>query len=167
MESDRKRQILDTAERLFSERGYHATSIRDIAASLELKGGSLYSHINGKEELLWRSLERAADRFKAALDPFLRSDAPAVERLQGIIAAHMRVITENLPAATVYFHEWRFLTDPQRTQFLERRDQYEKGLRGLVSAAIAAVERSFSAVAETVAGARRRSAKGLLSPPVR
>ena len=64
---DRKEQILATAERLFSERGYHATSMRDLAAALDLKGGSLYSHISGKEELLGWSLERAADRFTAAI----------------------------------------------------------------------------------------------------
>lgn len=135
MESERKIQILDTAERLFSERGYHATSMRDLAAELDLKGGSLYSHIAGKEELLWRVLERAADDFRAAIRPFAEGSEPPEWRLRGAICAHVRVIAENLDAATVYFHEWKFLGEPQRAEFLERRREYEATMRGIVTEA--------------------------------
>lgn len=134
---ERREQILATAERMFSERGYHATSMRDIAAALDLKGGSLYSHINGKQDLLWWSLERAADQFKAAITPFIEGDAPAIERLRGAIAAHVRIVAENLPAATVYFHEWRFLDGARRAEFLARRDAYERAMRAIVSDAVA------------------------------
>ena len=50
----RREQIHDVASRLFSERGYHATSMRDLAGELGMQGGSLYAHISGKEELLSR-----------------------------------------------------------------------------------------------------------------
>lgn len=144
VESERKSQILDTAARLFSVRGYHATSMRDLAAALDLKGGSLYSHISGKEELLWRILERAADTFLAAIAPFRHGEGPAEERLQGALRAHVRVIADNLDAATVYFHEWKFLGEPQRSTFLARRHEYEEAMRALVAAAV--VEGSFQRV---------------------
>lgn len=144
MESERKRQILDVAEQLFSERGYHATSMRDLARALDLKGGSLYSHISGKEELLWRILERAADEFHAAILPFAGGSGDPAVRLRAAIHAHVRVIADNLDAATVYFHEWRFLSEPRRSLFLERRRSYEQLLRGLVAEAVAAG--AFSAV---------------------
>jgi AcrR family transcriptional regulator len=136
-EFDRRDQILKTAERMFSERGYHATSMRDLAAELNVKGSSLYSHISGKEDLLWRSLLIAARRFAFAISPFLTSDAPAAERLRGAIAAHLEVITEDLPSATVYFHEWRFLGGERREAFLKQRDEYERNLRGIVRDAVA------------------------------
>src|SRR5687768_2881865 len=134
---ERKEQILRTAERLFSERGYHATSMRDLAAALDLKGSSLYSHISSKEDLLVWSLEIAAMRFAAAITGFLTPDKPAIERLHGTIQAHVQVIAEDLPAATVYFHEWRFLQGERRAGFLARRDEYERSMRGIVSEAIA------------------------------
>lgn len=140
MESERKLQILDTAERLFSERGYHATSMRDLAAAVALQGGSLYSHINGKEELLWRILERAADEFHAAIVPILARDASPADKLRHAVHAHVRVIAGTLDAATVYFHEWRFLAEPRRSTFLERRNHYEQALRGLVADAVASGE---------------------------
>jgi TetR/AcrR family transcriptional regulator, cholesterol catabolism regulator len=136
MQSERKTQILDTAEQLFAERGYHATSMRDLARAVELQGGSLYSHISGKEELLWRILERAADEFNAAITPIIASDNAPIEKLRAAIHAHVHVVANNLDAATVYFHEWKFLGEPQRTTFLHRRDHYEQVLRTLVADAI-------------------------------
>jgi AcrR family transcriptional regulator len=144
VESERKRQILDAAERLFSERGYHGASMRDLARELDLKGGSLYSHIDGKEELLWRVLERAASEFLGALQPIVDIPASPTARLRAAIHAHIRVITSNLDASTVYFHEWKFLAEPRRSAFLERRDHYEQLMRGLVAEAVASGE--FSSV---------------------
>lgn len=133
MASERKVQILDTAERLFSERGYHATSMRDLAQALNLKGSSLYSHIRSKDELLWLILERAANEFLASIQPFTTSsDLPAI-RLRAAIHAHVQVVTNNLDAATVYFHEWKFLREPQRNLFLASRREYEQTMRLLVT----------------------------------
>lgn len=133
---DRKEEILETAERLFSERGYHATSMRDIASALGLKGGSLYSHIKGKEELLWWGLERAASQFQEVQARFDAMNAPSIERLRGAIRAHIRIVANNLPAATVYFHEWRFLPEgPERLDFLARRNGYEEWMRQLIESA--------------------------------
>jgi AcrR family transcriptional regulator len=114
--------------------------MRDLARAVELQGGSLYSHINGKEELLWRILERAADEFHAAITPILARDASPADKLRQAVHAHVRVIAGNLDAATVYFHEWRFLAEPRRSAFLERRNRYEQALRGLVAEAVTSGE---------------------------
>lgn len=133
MVSERKVQILDTAERLFSERGYHATSMRDLAGALDLKGSSLYSHIRSKDELLWLILERAANEFLASITPFTTSSDPPAIRLRAAIHAHVQVVANNLDAATVYFHEWKFLREPQRSLFLASRREYEQAMRLLVT----------------------------------
>ena len=136
MVSTRKVQILDMAERLFSERGYHATSMRDLARALDLKGSSLYSHIRSKEEVLWLILERAANEFLATITPFTTSSEPPLVRLQAAIHAHVQVVANNLDAATVYFHEWKFLGEPQRSLFLASRYEYEQAMRLLVTECI-------------------------------
>ena len=61
----RKADILTTARNLFSERGYHGTSMRELAKSLDLKGATLYSHIHSKEEMLWEIVSMAAEQFLA------------------------------------------------------------------------------------------------------
>lgn len=69
MAVDRKEQIFSTARALFSERGYPATTVRDIARELNMQVGSLYAHINSKEDVLWQIVDGAAEQFLAAVEP--------------------------------------------------------------------------------------------------
>ncbi len=133
---DRRGELLAAAERLFSQRGYEATSVRDIAEALDIKAGSLYAHIETKEDLLWEILTAAADRFFAAVQPIVQSNLVTVEKLRRCIAAHVQVITKSAPAAAIFTTEWRHLSEPRRREFGERRDEYERIFRGLVQTAI-------------------------------
>ena len=69
--SDRHRDILEAAAGLFAERGYAATSVRDIGERVGLLGGSLYHYIKSKEALFVRihdmALQVAEDRIRAAI----------------------------------------------------------------------------------------------------
>lgn len=125
----RRNEIVAAAERLFRDKGYLATTMRDIADEMGMQGGgSLYAHISGKEELLWNIASEAIEAFFAAVTPAIQevaSESP-VDKLHAAMLAHMSVICERLSAAAVYFDEWRHLSQPKRGQFLERRDQYEQ-----------------------------------------
>lgn len=134
--ADRRDQVRATAERMFAHRGFHATSIRDIADALNIRGGSLYAHIESKDDLLWDIVIAAADRFFAAVEPIVRSDLLTVEKLKRAMIAHVRVITANLDAAAVFTTEWRNLSDSRRTEFAARRDSYERMIRELVHGCI-------------------------------
>ena len=57
--SERSEEVYVAALRLFREKGYHATSMQDIAGAVGLYKGSLYHYIGGKEELLVQVFERA------------------------------------------------------------------------------------------------------------
>ena len=133
---DRRSEVLEAAEKLFSVRGYEATSVRDIADVLSIKAGSLYSHIATKEDLLWEILEAAADRFFEAVRPIAQSNLVTVEKLKRAIAAHVGVVTRSATAAGIFTTEWRHLSEPRRSQFTARRDQYERMFRGMVHDAI-------------------------------
>lgn len=146
---ERRDQVLRTAERLFSQRGFHAASIRDIAEALNIKGGSLYAHIESKEDLLWDIVSAAADRFFAAVEPIVGGGLVPIEKLRRLIQAHVRVITDNLEAAAVYSNEWRNLSDDRRRAFAARRDAYEAIIRGLVRECMR--EGTFAAVDEKFA----------------
>lgn len=126
---ERREQILTVAGHLFSQRGYHATSMRDLARELSLQGGSLYAHISSKEELLIEVVRRAAERFLAVLDS-LRGDP--VTRVKGLVQGHLRVIAEELPRATVFFHEWKHLSPPLLEEAKTLRRRYEQGVQGII-----------------------------------
>lgn len=100
----RRREILATAGELFRRHGYHATSMRDIAGRLELRGSSLYAHIHSKEELLEEIVAEAAAAFLTAAEAVDPGLSPR-ERLATLIRNRLAVIASELPNATVFFHE--------------------------------------------------------------
>jgi len=132
----RKDQILAAAERLFREKGYLATSVRDIGKAVGVQGASLYHHVGSKEEILWTIASRAADEFFAALEPIIALETATPLKLRKAIIAHVGVITRNLDASAVYFNEWRHLKRKQRDQFARRRDEYEGMFRTLLGQGI-------------------------------
>lgn len=137
----RRDQIQAAAEKLFREKGYLATSMRDIADEMHMKGGgSLYAHIKGKEELLWEIANQAVRAFFGALEPILVKKISPIEKLREAMIAHMLVITAHLGATAVYFDEWRHLTGERRTEFAHFRDDYERQFQRLIHEGIASGE---------------------------
>jgi AcrR family transcriptional regulator len=131
----RRRAIEDVASALFRERGYAATSIRDIARVLEIQGASLYAHVASKEDVLWSIVDRAATTFELAADQATTgSDLSPAETLGALVRAHVQVIAADPELASVFVHEWRHLSADRRAAILVRRDAYEARYRDAIVA---------------------------------
>ncbi len=128
--------IYTKARRMFSERGYFATTVRDIADEVGIKGASIYAHVTGKEELLWELVLNAAQTFRDRVFPILNSDASPERKLRDAIIEHVTVIAENIESATIYFHEWKFLSPQRRRAVRDRRDAYERAFRDVLQEGI-------------------------------
>jgi AcrR family transcriptional regulator len=139
-DTPRKQQIEDAASTLFRERGYAATSVRDIAHALDMQGGSLYAHVASKEDVLWAIVVRAADRFNAEVGPIAESDRTAARKLRKMIRAHVAVVAGAQKDAAVFLHEWRFLSDERRANIAKRRDDYEGLFRRAIAEGVASGE---------------------------
>ncbi|WP_067930866.1 TetR/AcrR family transcriptional regulator [Alicyclobacillus kakegawensis] len=122
----RRQQILEAASVLFSTKGYHGTTIRDIADESGLLSGSLYAHIRTKEDLLFEITDAVADAFLERLTPIVESQAAPEEKFRSALAAHVAVVSDNLPAGAVFCHEWRALGDERRSVIQAKRDAYER-----------------------------------------
>ncbi|MDR5682695.1 MAG: TetR/AcrR family transcriptional regulator [Armatimonadota bacterium] len=128
----RHEELLAAAVRLFRERGYHATSMQDLAASLRVQRGSLYHYIEAKEDLLWEIMERALGRLFAAVEPVALSQRPPTERLRAAIAAHLAVAAELRDELTILHVELKSLSADRRRRMADRRDRYEALFRDLI-----------------------------------
>ncbi len=138
MVETRRQQIENAASEMFRERGYAATSVRDIARALDMQGASLYAHVASKEDMLWSIVTRAADRFDDAVAPIAADTGiPLPGRLAAMIRAHIRVVTDDLGNAASFLYEWRFLSDERRTDVARRRDAYEALYRDVIQQAVA------------------------------
>ena len=128
--STRKAELTRAAARLFAEKGYHGTSVGDLAGALGVQKGSLYSHIDSKADLLWEVAREGAEAFHAALDT-VPDEGPVVERIRLALRAHLRVVAEQLDIATVFVREWRYLEGEQRERYVAERRRYEERFRAL------------------------------------
>ncbi|GAA2826298.1 TetR family transcriptional regulator [Kribbella solani] len=118
-------KLLQTATWLFSERGFHGTSIRDIADAAEVAVSALYYYTNSKdrllEEIMRRSLGVLTSSAEAAVDGF---GEPA-ERLALLVGSHAVFHARNPRSAAVTDHEFTALSGKVRREILGLRDNYE------------------------------------------
>jgi TetR/AcrR family transcriptional regulator, cholesterol catabolism regulator len=128
--SARRTELTRAAARLFAEKGYHGTSVGDLAEALGMQKGSLYSHIESKADLLWEVAREGAAAFHAALDA-VPEEGPVLDRIREALRAHLRVVAEQLDVATVFVREWRYLEGARREEIVRERLRYEERFRAL------------------------------------
>jgi TetR/AcrR family transcriptional regulator, cholesterol catabolism regulator len=126
----RRSELTREAARLFAEKGYHGTSIGDLAKALGVQKASLYAHIQSKQDLLYETMRDGAAAFHAALDA-IPEELPAVEKIRLALRGHLRVVADQLDVATVFVREWRYLEGERREEILAERRRYEERVRGL------------------------------------
>jgi TetR/AcrR family transcriptional regulator, cholesterol catabolism regulator len=126
----RRNELTRQAARLFAEKGYHGTSIGDLAEAMGVQKGSLYAHIDSKADLLWEVARDGAAAFHAALDE-VDEALPATQKIRLALRAHLRVVAEQLDVATVFIREWRYLEGERHEEFVAERRRYEERFRAL------------------------------------
>ena len=128
--SARREELTRQAARLFAQKGYHGTSIGEIAEALGVQKGSLYAHISSKPDLLYETMAEGARAFHAGLEAIDDSLRPT-EKIRLALRSHMRVVADQLDVATVFVQEWRYLEGSRRDEIVAERRRYEERLRGL------------------------------------
>jgi TetR/AcrR family transcriptional regulator, cholesterol catabolism regulator len=135
----RRNELTRQAARLFAERGFHGTSMGDIAEALGVQKGSLYSLTGSKQQLLYETMRAGAEAFHAELDA-IPDDLPAVDRVRLALRGHLRVVSEQIDVATVFTREWRYLEGDEREGILAERRRYEERFRTLFREGVEAGE---------------------------
>lgn len=136
--SDRKQEILKAATTLFSQKGYVAASMRDLADQLDIKPASLYSHYDSKEAMLWEIALRCARDFHEAALPLAAGPGSPVDRLESMVRAHLAAIIRNMDAASIFFREWKHLGEPLRAEYATLIARYEAGFVAVIQEGIEA-----------------------------
>ncbi len=126
--------IIEAAGRLFAERGYDGTSMRDLGKELGLLGSSIYSHISGKQELLVAIVDEGAALFQASVEQAMASDGTSREKLEAFVAGHIDVVLDHGEVSRTFLSEARSLEPKYRKPILAARDRYESGLRTILAA---------------------------------
>lgn len=128
----RKELIVAAAAHLFKQKGYAASSVRDIATALHIEAASLYHHIKNKEEILEIICFGMADKFLNAIAEVNDIYFNAEEKLRKAILHHVEIITEDVDKSAVFLREWRSLPAQSLQDFLVLRNQYENEFTRIV-----------------------------------
>lgn len=135
----RKDAIIEAAAELFAAKGFRATTVRDIAEEAGVLSGSLYAHIDTKEDLYLEIVRRAGADFTQAVRPFVEnSEQTARDQLSGMIGAHLGVIARSRAWARVYLEDDNQLSQAARVEARQLRREYERLWDGVFATGMAA-----------------------------
>jgi len=99
----RRKQLLDVALRVFADRGFHPTSMNDLAEAAGVTKPVLYQHFGSKRELYVELLEEVGERLRAAIGKATsEADSPRAQVERGF-AAYFRFVAEHQAAFMVLF----------------------------------------------------------------
>jgi len=133
-QDNRRQQLLDVAARLFRERGYHVTSMRDIAREVGMLSGSIYYHFPSKEEMLLAVYEEGLRHIAERVDAAVAGQQAPWERLEAGCAAHLEALLELSDYTQVMIRVLPPEGGKVAERLLELRDRYEARFRDLIDA---------------------------------
>ena len=125
-------EILLAAAQIFSQKGFHATSMQDIAQSVHLQKASLYHHVSSKQEILVEVLDRALDLLIANMQDVLACPLKPEEKLRQAMKVYLGTLLDNRELAAVLLLEHRSLEPEFQTRHIPRRDRFERLWRDLI-----------------------------------
>ncbi|MCK5892617.1 TetR/AcrR family transcriptional regulator [Aeromicrobium sp.] len=135
--------IVRVATELFGRNSYPGTSMRDIASEVGILAGSLYAHIDGKENLLLEIIEHGIEEFVEEVTVAFEGAGSASERLRAMILAHVRIVAKQPRRTQIVFHQWRYLGAENQRRVRKRRAAYEALFTRLLEEGVA--DGSFAA----------------------
>jgi TetR/AcrR family transcriptional regulator, fatty acid metabolism regulator protein len=106
----RRREILESAIRVFAENGFADARIRDIAGGAGVAEGTIYLYFKGKEDLLLTAFRDAVNEFCTSIRSILSSDIPFVQRIEQFVRLQFERIEAEPALATVLLLESRQTT---------------------------------------------------------
>jgi AcrR family transcriptional regulator len=136
----KRADIVQAAAQIFRQKGYHATSMQDIADAVHLQKASLYHHVESKQDILLEILDHALERLTADISGVVDSDLSPTLKLRLALRAYTSRLNEDRDLAAVLLLEYRGLDSRLRARHVARRDRVDQLWRKLVQEGIDAGE---------------------------
>lgn len=130
---DAARRLLIAAVEAFAERGYHATTTRDIAGRAGMSPAALYIHYKTKEELLHRISRIGHDKALRVLRTAADGPGGAAERLADAVRSFVRWHADHHTTARVVQYELDALGEEHRTEIVALRRQSDAAVRDMIN----------------------------------
>ncbi len=125
-------EILEAAAQIFSQKGFHAASMQDIAQAVNLQKASLYYHVSSKQEILLALLDQALNMLIEHMLEITSQPSPPDIKLRKAMNAYLQDMLEHKELASVLLLEHRSLEPELHARHIPRRDRFERLWRDLI-----------------------------------
>jgi len=130
--ASKKELILQKAAAMFREKGFAATSMRDLAESVGIEAASLYNHIRSKNEILEALCFEVANRFNNHIDQVEAGTQNSIRKVELLLRFHIREMIEHYEEVYVSDREWKHLDEPYLSNFQAQRRNYRKKFAAII-----------------------------------
>jgi len=138
--ASKKDLIVQKAAFMFREKGFPATSMRDLAESVGIEAASLYNHIQSKSEILQQIIFRISDDCNRHLADLDNGSSSNLKKIESVIRFHIQMMFNRFEDYHVMINEWIHLETQPLTEFITQRRKYVQRLENFIKEGIAAGE---------------------------
>ncbi len=130
----KREEFIYNSLKLIHQKGFKATTIRDIANVMECDVANVYNYIDSKQGLLESHLFSINEEFHNNVDDILASGYDPKAKLEKLISLYVEITMERPLEASLLVNEWRHLKEPKQTKFINERNKYERKVKKLLQA---------------------------------
>jgi AcrR family transcriptional regulator len=134
--ASKKEFILKKAAQMFREKGFAATSMRDLAETVGIEAASLYNHIRSKNEMLETICFDVANRFTMFMDELEGTNQSSIKKIETLLRFHIKQMIESFEEVIVCDREWKHLDEPYLSNFHNQRRTYRKRFAAIIEEGI-------------------------------
>lgn len=134
--TSRKDIIIQKAASLFIEKGFNATSMREIADVVGVEAASLYNHIKSKNELLNIICFDVANKYIDKMDEVESIEQNALQKVESLLRFHIQGMIENFEQVQISDREWKHLDNPYLNNMQNQRRTYRKRFAAIIEQGI-------------------------------
>jgi TetR/AcrR family transcriptional regulator, cholesterol catabolism regulator len=125
-EGSRRDELLAIAARLFAEKGFRNTTVRDIADAAGILSGSLYHHFDSKESMVDEILSTFQEELFGQYDDILASDADPLAKLEQAVLVSFEAIDKHRDEVAIFQNDAAYLLTFERFAYLGDRNQQSR-----------------------------------------
>lgn len=130
--SGKKDLIINTAAKMFREKGFAASSMRDLAEKIGIEAASLYNHIQSKAQILEEIIAGVAKECRMHLEDIEKSNSSSLERIELLIRFHTNMMMTRFEEYSVMVSQWMHLEGEKLAAFVNERREYVKRMEAIV-----------------------------------
>ncbi|HKZ67878.1 MAG TPA: TetR/AcrR family transcriptional regulator [Chitinophagaceae bacterium] len=134
--ASKKELILEKAATMFRQKGFAATSMRDLAETVGIEAASLYNHIRSKNEILEAICFDVANRFNTNMTEIESGQQSSIWKIETLLRFHIRQMIEQYEEVYVSDREWKHLEEPYLSNFQNQRRNYRKKFASIIEEGI-------------------------------